>query len=913
MSPDTELDPSRSESGRSESGQGEAAPSLIGRAAAIHRIEEVIGGARTGRGGVLVLRGEPGIGKSTLMGHAQKSAPGFRVIRASGSEFEMELPFAALHQLCLPVLDHLGELPAGHREALRIAFGLGSGAPELFRIGLATLELLAAATRRKPLLCLVDDAQWLDDASARALGFLARRIASEPVAVVFAARTPHSASELDELPGLQVDGLTDADARALLAAEIRTPLDERVRDRILAEARGNPLALLELPKAGGFALPSTSSVPSRIERSFQDRLTDLPSGVRLLLTIASADPTGDPALLWRAAEQLGIDVTTGGAVEATGLVELGTRVRFCHPLARSAVYRAAEADQRHTAHRVLADVTDAVTDPDRRAWHRAQSGTGPDDDIAAELELSASRAEGRGGVAAAAAFHERAAALSLDPGKRFERTLAAVQAKLAAGATDAAADLLTTVEIGQLDESQHVDVDMLRGKIAFVRHSDGDGPAFMIRAARRLAGIDPRRSRDCFLDALEMALVVGRVSGVMDMVVEAARSAPPAPQPPEGADAVLDALILLTTEGHRAAVPLLRPILAGELWTQRPALAAVLAAELWDFEAHATITTWLIKQGRASGSPLVLRLALAQVATSAVQTGDFRQAMSAIAEEEAIADAVGATPTTYPRLHLAAFRGRRDEAVELIDSITAAAAERGEGQMIGNVHWAAAVLHNGLADYPAALAAARQAVANGDFYLAGIALPELIEAAVRCGEHDAAAEALESLTERTRATGTTWGLGIAAGARALVTGVEHDYREAIENLEKCPAATSLGRAHLLYGEWLRRQGQRREARARLRTAHEQLSDIGMEAFARRAADELRATGEQARSRSRETYDQLTMQELHIAQLVATGATSKEVAARLFLSHRTVDAHLRNIFRKLGITSRRQLRNLPDIR
>jgi DNA-binding CsgD family transcriptional regulator len=882
--------------------------SLVGRQDQIDRLDELIDAARGGGGGVLVLRGEPGIGKSALLDHVERAATGFRAIRASGSEFEVELPFAALHQLCVPVLGHLDGLPVRHREALEVAFGLATGTPDLFRIGLAALELLSAAASEGPLLCVVDDAHWLDDASARALAFLARRVGSEPVAVVFAVRWPSRAHGLDALPGLVVEGLRDADARTLLAAELRAPLDERVHDRVLAEARGNPLALLELPRSGGFDLPATSSVSARVEHGFQARLAELPADVRMLLTIASADPTGDPGLVWPAAQRLGVDVATGAAAEASGLVEFTTRVRFCHPLARSAVYQAADADQRHTAHRVLAEVTDAVSDPDRRAWHRAQTGTGPDEDIAAELERSASRAQARGGVAAAAAFLDRAAALSLDPGRRIGRTLAAVRAKLDAGDTDAAADLLTTVATDGLDELQHAEVDLLRGRIAFVRHGDGDGPAFILRAARRLSVVAPARARDCFLDALEMGLVVGRASGVMDLVLAAARSAPPAPRPPD----ILDALVALTTDGHRAAVPLLRPVLSdadGALWTRHPALASILAAELWDADAHAMVTGWLMKSGRESGSPLTLRLGLALVASAAAHAGDLGRAMTAIAEEEAIADAVEAPPLRYPRLHLAAMRGRPEEAFELIRTATAEATVRGDGQLIANAHWAAAVVHNGLADYPAALAAARRATAHGDLHLAGISLPELVEAAVRCGEPDAARSALDSLTERTNACGTPWGLGVAACSRALVTGAEDDYRESLEHLAESTAAPARARAHLLYGEWLRREGRRRDAREHLRQAHDMAAGMGLEAFTRRAADELRATGEQARGRSAHTRDQLTVQEAHIARLVATGATSKEAAARLFLSPRTVDAHLRNIFRKLGITSRRQLKDV----
>ncbi|MHC3475175.1 AAA family ATPase [Streptomyces sp. 7R007] len=885
---------------------------LLGRRDEMRRIEELVEGAREGRGGVLVLRGEAGIGKSALLGHARRAADGFRVVEASGAEFESELPFAALHQLCVPMLRRLDALPVRHREALSVAFGLATGAPELLRVGLATLELLASAAGERPLLCLVDDAQWLDAESSKALAFLARRVGAERIAMVLAARTPCAVEELDGLPGVVVGRLSDADALALLTAASHVPLDERVRDRLLAEARGNPLALLELPRAGGFAPPEAASVPSRVERGFADRLAGLPAEARLLLTVASADPTGDPGLLWPAALLLDIDVSGASAqATATGLVEFSTRVRFCHPLARSAVYRAAEADQRRAAHRVLAEVTDPAGDPDRRAWHRAQACPGPDDDVAAELERSASRARARGGVVAAAAFIERAAALSLDPAERVRRTLAAAQAKLEAGAPDAAAELLTTIESASLDEFQRAGLDLLRGQIAFQRHNDGNGPKFMLRAAQRLAGPEPDRARAYCLDALEMGLVVGRASGVMDTVLAAAQSVAPAPRSPD----LLDVLMVLAKEGHRAAIPLFREILDGDgepVWTRRPALASMLATETWDPHLHLTITDWLVRTGRESGSPLVLRLGLAQLAAYGAFTGDLGQAMAAIAEEEAIADAVGGPPLLYPRLQLAAMRGRRKEALELFETATATATARGAGQLIANIHWASAVVHNGLADYPAALAAARQAAAHGDLFLAGVSLPELVEAAVRSGRPDDAAEALESLTERTEASGTSTGLGIAAYARALVTRAEDHYREAIEHLRDSPLLPYRARAHLLYGEWLRREGRRRDCREHLRTAHGLLSEAGLEAFARRAADELRATGESARPRSKHTYDQLTLQETHIARLVATGATSAEVAAQLFLSPRTVDAHLRNIFRKLGINSRRQLRNQPEL-
>ncbi|MEU6680194.1 AAA family ATPase [Streptomyces sp. NPDC046925] len=889
------------------------ARTLLGRHDEVTRLLDLVGAAEQGRGGVLVLRGEPGIGKTALLEHVERAAPKeFQVIRASGAEFEGELPFASLHQLCVPVLAHLESLAPAYRDSLLVAFGLSDGTPDAFRVGLAALQLLATAASQRPVLCLVDDAHWMDAASAQALTFLARRVAAEPIAMVFAARDAGTLRGLDELPGLTVGGLSDAHARALLAEQKVLTLDERVRDRLLAEARGNPLALIELPKAGGFAPLTPSPVASRIERSFEARMAELPLEARLLLTLASADPTGDPGLLWPAAQLLGLGVPAASAsAEASSLVRFGTRTRFCHPLARSAAYRAAEPEQRRAAHRALAEATDPVAAPDRRAWHRAQATTGPDEQVAAELESSASRAQARGGVSAGAAFLERAAELSLDAGRQSERALAAARATLAAGRADAAGELLTGIDAESLDDLQHAAFDLLRGQIAFARGADGvvRGPELILRAARRLAGSDPHRARAYCVAALEMGLAVGRAAGVMDQVLEAARTAPAS-----GTPDLLDALVLLSSEGHRAGVPALRRALVGDeadgaaRWASTPALATVIAGELWDLDLHAKIVEWLVRAGRDTGSPMIIRLGLSQLSLSAVFTGDFGRAMAAIAEEEALADAVGDLPQLYPRVHLAAWRGRRQEVLDLFAEVT----NRPSGQLTGNAHWATAVLYNGLADYPAALAAAKRAVAGGDLFLTGIALPELVEAAVRCGESAAARSALESLVKRTEPAGTRFALGVAAGARALVSDAEDDHREALEYLTNTTLVPHLARAHLRYGEWLRRAGRRRDAREHLRTAHEQLSETGLEAFARRAADELRATGEVARSRSEHTYDRLTMQETHIARQVAAGATTKEVAGRLFLSPRTVDAHLRNIFRKLGITSRRQLRDMPDL-
>ncbi|RKT54640.1 AAA family ATPase [Saccharothrix australiensis] len=869
---------------------------LLGRRDETSRLQALVDEARRSRGGAVVLRGEPGIGKTALLDHLAASTSDFLVIRASGVEFETELPYSALHQLCVPVLAHLDRLPAPHRQALRIAFGLDTGTPDPFLAGAAALGLLLEADR--PLLCLVDDAHWLDRASARAMAFVARRVAAERVAVVFAARD--EPADLGHLPGLDVQPLGERAARALLARANRAPLDERVRDRVLAEARGNPLALVELTAtagltglAGGFDLPA----PAAAERSFRARLAGLPPEVRLLLAVAAAEPVGDPGLLWRAAALL--DIGESAARDVPPLVEFGARVRFAHPLARSAVYRAATDEQRRRAHDALARVSDPLADPDRVAWHRAKASVGPDEDVAAALVGSASRARSRGGVAAAAAFLERAAALTLEPGPRVDRVLAAVEAKLAAGDFDVAAGLLSTVEP---DDPR---VDLLRGRLSFARFRGGDLPTgHLLRAAAALADKEPAAARTVYVDAIEMAVLTGGLAAVVD----AARTAPPAPGRPRSADVVLDGMVALADHGHRAAAELLRPVVADRddpVWTRWPTLGYLLALELWDREAMRDIAVRVTAAGRESGSFHVLPIGLAMLATVSAHTGDFGAAKEMISEEEAIAEATGAAPLVYPRIHLAALQGRRAAAHELFSRVGP--------HMSLSVRYATAVLGNGLADYPAALAAAEQAVATGDLGLAGQALPELVEAAVRCGRPDVARAAFTTLAERTSAGGQPWGLGVESYARALVDDDEDAYRQAVELLGAGPMAIHRGRAHLVYGEWLRRRGRRRDARTELRHAHELLSGLGAEAFAARAANELRATGERARSRSSSASDALTVQEVHIARLVADGATSKEVAAKLFVSPRTVDAHLRNIFRKLGITSRRRLRDLPAIR
>ncbi len=883
-------------------------PALVGRDDVRRRLDDLTAGARSGRGGSLVLRGEAGIGKSALLNHVREADPGLQVIRASGSEFEQELPYSALHQLCLPLLDRLPELPRRHREALEVAFGLVRGVPDPFQVGLAVLGLAASAAQERPLVCLVDDAQWLDSASSTAMLFLARRVATDAIAVVFAARTPYAPGGLDELEGLDLRGLSAEESGLLLETRSPVPLDDQVRDRLVTEARGNPLALLELPRAGGFAPPGTSPVPTRVERGYGSRLTGLSAAARLLLIAASADPTGDPGLLWRAAALLGIDLHASSAeAAATGLAEFGTRVRFCHPLARSAVYRAGRAEERHAAHWALAEATDPVRAPDRRAWHRAQATPVPDDEIAADLERSACRARARGGVAAAAAFLEHATALSLDGERRIERTLSAAAVHVEAGTIETAARLLATTEGMALDESQRIRADLLRGRVAFAGPDGLAGPRLTVSAAQRLAAVDPARAREVFVDALEMGLALGHADDAVAEVLAAARSAAPAAAAPD----LLEALLTLAAKDYPAAGPMARDVLrrGGEaLWARRPALAVTIAIELWDPGLYTTVVESLVEAGRSSGAPALLSFGLAQQAVGAVMTGDIPRALAVTAEQEAVTDAGRTGHLFHHRLYLAALRGRRDEALALIED----AATRGHPGDNVLVLWDLAILHNGLGDHAAALATAQRAIADDDIFLAGPVLPELVEAAVRSGRPGVAARALGALTDSTRMSGSAFGLGVAAAMRGLVTGGEEHYREAVERLAEGPMLPYRGRAHLLYGEWLRGAGRRREARGQLRTAHELLTAAGAQGFARRAAGALTALGDQVGAATAHPLDALTMQELAVTRAVTAGATSQEVATQLFISKRTVDAHLRSIFRKLGVTSRRQLAGYRDV-
>ena len=865
--PGRRVAPMAGDSGR----QGRAA-GLIDRLSERDALDRLVEAVRAGESRALVVRGDPGVGKTVLLDHlaGQASGAGCRVARAVGVQSEMELAFAGLHQLCAPMLSRAGRLPVPQRDALRTAFGLAAGPPpDRFLVGLAVLSLLSGMAGERPLICLIDDEQWLDRASAQALGFAARRLAADPVGVVFAARDP--GVELAGLPELEVGGLRDDDARALLDLALAGPLDARVRDLIIAETQGNPLALLELPRgvapaqlAGGFGLPGAAPLTGRIEDSFARQLAALPEATRRLVQLAAADPSGDQSLVWRAAERLSLPVQAATPAVEAGLVEFGGR---------------------------------------------AQATAGPDEEVAAELERCAGRAQARGGVAAAAAFLERAVALTTDPARHAERMLAAAQASLQAGEFDKALELLTTAEARPLDEFQRAQADLVRGHVAFASGLGSDAPALLLNAARRLQPFNLELARETYLSAWGAAGIRAHLDGgpVLLTISRAIRTLPAPGGSPRPLDLLLEGLALLTTEGRPAATPTLQRAAKAmaDISVQdvlRWGWAAAGASNaIWDIEGSRAISARQVQLLRDAGVLAQLPIHLSALAIATAWIGDFAGAAALIAESDHVATATGSQLAPYALLRLLALQGREADAGTAI----ASAIEHGQP----HAQWAAAVLYNGLARYEEALSAARQAASNTfDPWLSVWALPELVEAAARTGDTDLARDTLERLAETTQSCGNDVAAGIEARCRALLSdaaAADELYREAVDRLSLTRLRPELARAHLLYGEWLRRDNRRAGARAQLRTAYDMLTAIGMEAFAERARRELTATGETVRKRV-ETVTALTAQEAYIARLARDGLTNPEIGARLFLSARTVEWHLRKIFTKLGIGSRRQL-------
>jgi DNA-binding CsgD family transcriptional regulator/tetratricopeptide (TPR) repeat protein len=909
-------------------------PVLLGRGSERQLLDRLLENVRGGQSAVLVIRGDEGVGKTALLRYCARQASGFRVARIAGVESEMELPFAGLHQLCAPLLGRLGAVPAPQQDALRVALGLSSGsAPDRFLVALAALSLLAEVAAERPLLCFVDDSQWLDGASGQVLGFVARRLLAESVAIVFAVREPSDEPDLVGLPELALGGLPDEDARALLATVIPGRLDERVRDRLVAEARGNPLAIVELPRElaatqmpGVVGAEGAHALSGRIQESYLRRLEALPEDARLLLLVAAAEPVDDPLLVWRAAERLGLSVAA--ADETEGLLEIGTRVAFLHPLVRSAVYRSASTQERRAVHRALADVTDADADADRRAWHLAAAAPGPDAEVASELERSAGRAQARGGLGAAAAFLERAATLSPDRSRRSRGLLAAAGAKRDAGAPDVALTLLAAVDSEALDELGRARVEVLRGEIAFDQLRVGEAARRLAGAARLLEPVDISLARRTHLEALGAAMWLGDRDGPagVQTIAEAALHAPPAPAAPAASDALLDGVALLWTKGHQAAAPSLRRALELVLAPQPAAddhghwlrfavagNAITIAQELWDADAWHALATRHEQSARDTGALVQLQFAVIMVAWVHLLAGEITKSSLLIEEDRMIAEATGNPSLPYGEMLVAAWRGQERRAAELIEATLQEAPAR--GRVACYAAYASAVLHNGLGRHAEAREAARSAFEPDHLGYGPFVVPELAEAAARTGDAALLCSVREWLTERTLVTRSPWSLATEARVRALMSegeAAESAYREAIGRLRRTWLRPERARAHLLFGEWLRREGRRTDAREQLRTAHEMLAAIGMEAFAERAGRELAATGEKVRKRTVATRDELTPQERQIARLARDGLSNPEIGARLFLSPRTVEWHLKKVFTKLGISSRMGLHDaLPS--
>ena len=903
-------------------------PELVGRRTEREALDQLVADVVAGKSRVVVLRGEAGVGKTALLHYLSERLAGWQVLTAVGVESEMELAYSSLHQLCAPILGHLGTLPVPQRDALSTVFGMSLGAPpDRFIVGLGVLTLFAEIAEQQPLACIVDDVQWLDQASAQILGFVGRRLLAERVALVGAARTGTGDDGMGGLPTFAIDGLDARDARSLLLASVHGPMDNAVLEQIIAESHGNPLALLELPRAwnagalaGGFGVPDRLSVASRIENSYIERLVQLPADTRLLVLAAAAEPRGDLVLFHRAARVLGIDAAAITVAEEAGLLRVAGRVEFAHPLVRSAAYRAAPDDERRQVDRALAAATDAEADPDRRAWHRARAAEGTDDEIAVELVRSAGRAQARGGLAATAAFLTRATELTADPATRVQRALDAAYANLQAGRFDTARTLLATAAEGPAVELQRAWIDLLLGQLAFASSRGTEATPLLLAAARRLEPLNIEMARETYLDAFSAALFGARLNGTVGVpeVAQAARAAPPRTDgDATAADLLLNALVALD-ESYEIAVPRCRDALQkllGDTISPQERLrwlwqGCVVSLEVWDDESAYHLSGQSVEIARKTGTLSELALALSARSPVLVLCGELSMAASAVTESQSVEDATGIRSAPYGDLILAAWRGRERVTVELIGRTVREAGSRGEGVGLAIAEYARAVLCNGLGRYDEALAAARSASEYEEVVAENWGLSELVEPAVRTGATEVAIDALDRLAVKAQASGTDWALGIEARSRAVLSEgdqAESYFRAAIEHLGQTRVRAELARAQLLYGEWLRREHRTMNARAQLRSAHDMFAEIGADAFAERARRELAATGEKVRKRTADEGHELTPQEEHIARLARDGRSNAEIGAELFISVRTVEWHLQKVFAKLGIRSRRDLR------
>ena len=908
---------------------------ILGRSAERSRLTEMLLSAHAGRGTSLVIQGEAGIGKSALLDDLAANAVDTWVCRVAGVESEMELPFASLQQLCGPTLSHVADLSVLHRSTLEKVFGLTTGSPpDRFSVGMALLDLVAVVTQSQTMLWLVDDAQWLDQASRRTIGFACRRLRGERLAAFVALRDTPGGRDLAGLPQMRLEGLTRQDAGRLFDSVVPGPTDPLVRDRIIAETRGNPLALLELPRTWtaaelveGFSEPEREPVDFQLERAFAKRLGNLPGETRILLTLAAAEPKGDPAILWSAADEMGLDWRAAGAAEAEGLIDFNQRVHFRHPLVRATAYRTAPLPERLAVHAALAAVTDPVHDADRRAWHRASSTVAYDEDIALELEQSAERAKSRGGILAAAALLERAARLTPDPFLLAERTMAAARAQRAAGSLESALRLLDTLTPEPPSELRSAQVERLRGKIAFDQKRESEAAELLLSSARRLEPLDLTLARETHFEALAAAVWAKPQNG-NDLVRTAAKAAHALPRGDDvrsTAELLLQALAARITEGYETAAPAIQSSLEAVrehhvepaefddlLWMAGNRVAGILAVESWDFDTWHLLAHRQVDVTREAGALVQLQFALNFLANNVVVTGDVRAAEDLIDEERRLATITGVPPVAYGGLLVAAHRGDRSIGVPMVEAAIEAATKDGQGRAVAFLNCVNAVLNNGLGRHRHALVSARHVIEDDTLGYQTLAIGELAEAAYHVGDDDQVRAAAIWMRRRADAVPTQWALAMSARVQALSersSAAEGLYRQSISHFTDTPLRVELARSHLLLGEWLRRQGSQESASEHLGIALDAFRAMGVNAFAKRARGELFAT---MRRRNRAFVDdpsaRLTAQELEIAELAQQGLSNREIGARLFLSHRTVEWHLGNVFAKVGVSTRRRLRD-----
>ena len=903
---------------------------LLGRQGERDAIDERLAAVRDGLSGVLMMTGEPGIGKTRLLEYAAAAAADLTVIWLTGVESETQLGFGALHRLLRPFLDRVPGLPAPQRDALCAAFGLsGSEPPDRYLIGLATLTMLSGVAADQPLLCLVDDVHWLDRESAEALAFTAGRLHADSLAFIFSAR-PEAAGKaaFAALPVHRLGGMEPLDARALIALGVEGFLDPIVADRLIAGTGGNPLALIELtvqlsPEqlAGVAPLPDRLPVSRTMDAHFRSAIGALPADTRTLLLLMAAAPADDSPLIWRAAGSLGLSARAADAAVERGIVTRGPRPAFRHPLIRSAVYADADPGQRRQVHAALAAACDCVGDAERSAWHRAEAAAGTDDRVAAELEAAAELARARGGYSGQALFLSRAAELTSVPERRAERLLAAADAHLISGDPAAAETLLDMAAAHLNDPVPRARALRTRAVVEMFHVRVANVPAMLMDAVAELGDQDRGMTWELLFEAMHAALMAqDRASGTtLSDVAKATAAAWHDPDAPDwSADLIMEGLARRVAEGHEKAAPVLRRALARlrgavelkESGIPLAVLVSLATDELWDIESRRELADRLGAADRGQGALYALGMTLLVAAQAEIVAGRFAEADACYAQADDFFAATGfPADGVVNRAYLLAWSGREDELRVALAGIENLADSFGHGLMLEMGLHALAILDLGAGRYQSALDHALSIFRHDPPGVGNLVLPLIVEAGVRVGQHEAASAALARMAERAHAAGTPWGLGLLARCQALMSADENAearYRDSVELLSQVPVALDLAHTRLLFGEWLRRRKRRREARWHLRAAHQLFGSCGAAAFAERARAELLATGEQVRKRTVPAPSDLTPQERQVAILAAGGSTNAEIASRLFVTVSTVEFHLNKVFRKLGISSRRQI-------